>query len=162
MAEVSGCCSMEADHKDIINIHQPARDPPSLIPWDSVHEVSDVELKENQDQWKNSDEFECGQLELILSGSEEEIKPKNKKGKRKEDANVVHTSATPTPSMLHPLSQVDMAHQVPGRLAPKELMFCPFSAVSKYPYKYMRRENSEAVSQAYFANGQFRARGWTL
>lgn len=133
-----------------------------MIPWDDVHETSDITLKENQNQWRNSDGFECGQLELILSDSEDEISPpvpKDKKGKQKENGNIVHTPATTTSSMVQPLN---MTHQVLGRLAPKELMFCPFPAVSKYPYKYMKRENSEAVSKAYFANGQFRARGWNL
>lgn len=49
-----------------------------------------------------------------------------------------------------------------GQLAPRDQLFCPYPAVVKFPYKYVRGADSDRVSKAYFAEGKFRARGWTL
>lgn len=87
--------------------------------------------------------------------------PKEKKGKQKENVKLGPARATTSTSMQLP-SHDNMTRHVLGRLAPKHQMFCPMNAVSKYPYKYMKKVDSEAVSQTYFVNGQFRARGWTL
>ncbi|KAL8847317.1 MAG: hypothetical protein Q9221_007633 [Calogaya cf. arnoldii] len=48
-----------------------------------------------------------------------------------------------------------------GQEAPKESKFCPLAAVNKWPYKF-HHQDSEAISQAFFAAGKFRTRGWTL
>lgn len=49
-----------------------------------------------------------------------------------------------------------------GEQAPRDLQFCPLSAVAKFPYKFIKKTDSEKVSKAYFAEGKFQARGWTL
>ena len=49
-----------------------------------------------------------------------------------------------------------------GELASREYEFCPVQAVAKYPYRYLNKADSEVVSNAFFAAGQFRARGWNL
>ena len=101
---------------------------------------------------------------MILSDSDDMIgppAPKEKKGRQKENVKLGPTRATASTSMQLP-SNDNMTHHILGRLASKHQMFCPLNAVSKYPYKYMKKADSEAVSQAYFVNGRFRARGWTL
>ncbi|KAL8881635.1 MAG: hypothetical protein Q9192_007756 [Flavoplaca navasiana] len=49
-----------------------------------------------------------------------------------------------------------------GQEAPKESKFCPLAAVTKWPYKFFHHLDSETISQAFFAAGKFRMRGWTL
>lgn len=49
-----------------------------------------------------------------------------------------------------------------GQEAPKESKFCPLAAVNKWPYKFFHHLDSETISQAFFAAGKFRMRGWTL
>ncbi|KAI4124777.1 MAG: hypothetical protein LQ338_004636 [Usnochroma carphineum] len=49
-----------------------------------------------------------------------------------------------------------------GQEAPKDWKFCPLGAVSKWPYKFFQRIDSETISQNFFAAGRFRTRGWTL
>jgi len=49
-----------------------------------------------------------------------------------------------------------------GQLASTEQKFCPFAAVTKFPYRHLHGDESEEVSQQYFANGKFRARGFTM
>lgn len=49
-----------------------------------------------------------------------------------------------------------------GEQASRDLKFCPLSAVAKFPYIFMKGADSENVSKAYFAEGKFQARGWTL
>ncbi|KAL8706921.1 MAG: hypothetical protein Q9201_000081 [Fulgogasparrea decipioides] len=43
-----------------------------------------------------------------------------------------------------------------------EREFCPLGAVNKWPYKFLQQPDSETISKAFFAAGQFRSRGWTL
>ncbi|KAL8892872.1 MAG: hypothetical protein Q9215_000236, partial [Flavoplaca cf. flavocitrina] len=49
-----------------------------------------------------------------------------------------------------------------GQEAPKESKFCPLAAVTKWPYRSFHHLDSETISQAFFAAGKFRMRGWTL
>lgn len=101
---------------------------------------------------------------MILSESDEGIElPTHQvqNNNRKENTKPIQEADTFMHS-LQALSQDDLRHQVLGRLAPIDQLFCPYSAVSKYPYKYMKGIASEEVSQAFFANGQFKARGWTV
>ncbi|KAK6000454.1 hypothetical protein QM012_003700 [Aureobasidium pullulans] len=46
--------------------------------------------------------------------------------------------------------------------APLGMQFVPINAVSKFPYKYMKRSQSEAVSVQFFAGGKFWERDWDL
>ncbi|CAD0108531.1 unnamed protein product [Aureobasidium uvarum] len=46
--------------------------------------------------------------------------------------------------------------------APMGMQFVPISAVSKFPYKYMKRSQSEPVSVQFFAGGKFWDRDWDL
>ncbi len=55
-----------------------------------------------------------------------------------------------------------MSEMKVGQLAGEQERFCPFAAVNKYPYKYLRGDDSEKVAQKYFAFGEFRNRGWTV
>ena len=59
-------------------------------------------------------------------------------------------------------TKMDENAAVPGTLARREYDFCPYGAVSKYPYKYLNYKWAELVSQAFFAYGQLQARGWTM
>lgn len=101
---------------------------------------------------------------MIISDSDEVIEPavpKERKPKGKENLAVIDPFMNP-PNPLAPFSFINMLDRVLGRLAPKEQLFCPFAAVSKYPYRYVQGHDSEAVSKAYFAGGKFKARGWSL
>jgi len=49
-----------------------------------------------------------------------------------------------------------------GQLASPKERFCPFAAVTKWPYRHLHGDASELVSDRYFANGKFRAQGWTM
>ncbi|KAG9648038.1 hypothetical protein KCU71_g7697, partial [Aureobasidium melanogenum] len=46
--------------------------------------------------------------------------------------------------------------------APMGMQFVPINAVSKFPYKYMKRSQSEPVSIQFFAGGKFWERDWDL
>lgn len=46
--------------------------------------------------------------------------------------------------------------------APMGMQFVPINAISKFPYKYMRRSQSEPVSVQFFAGGKFWDRDWEL
>ncbi|KAH0340514.1 hypothetical protein KCU81_g6748, partial [Aureobasidium melanogenum] len=46
--------------------------------------------------------------------------------------------------------------------APTGMQFVPINAVSKFPYKYMKRSQSEPVSIQFFAGGKFWGRDWDL
>lgn len=46
--------------------------------------------------------------------------------------------------------------------APMDMQFVPINAVSKFPYKYMKRSQSEHVSLQFFAGGKFWEREWDL
>lgn len=46
--------------------------------------------------------------------------------------------------------------------APMGMQFVPINAVSKFPYKYMKRSQSESVSIQFFAGGKFWERDWDL
>ncbi|KAL8995335.1 MAG: hypothetical protein Q9169_004910 [Polycauliona sp. 2 TL-2023] len=56
----------------------------------------------------------------------------------------------------------DQAVPYIGQEAAKESKFCPLAAVNKWPYKFFHHLDSETISQAFFAGGKFRTRGWTL
>lgn len=49
-----------------------------------------------------------------------------------------------------------------GQLANPKVTFCPFAAVTKWPYRHLYGEESDLVSEKYFAHGKFRSRGWTM
>ena len=49
-----------------------------------------------------------------------------------------------------------------GELTEVGQNFCPYAAVARFPYKYIDKAHLQPVSEVYFADGQFRARGWTL
>ncbi|KAL9640578.1 MAG: hypothetical protein Q9164_000185 [Protoblastenia rupestris] len=55
-----------------------------------------------------------------------------------------------------------MGHRKVGQLASHQERFCPYAAVIKYPYRHLRGEVSQVVSDNFFANGAFRERGWSL
>ncbi|KAG9720110.1 hypothetical protein KCU73_g14621, partial [Aureobasidium melanogenum] len=44
--------------------------------------------------------------------------------------------------------------------APTGMQFVPINAVSKFPYKYMKKSQSEPVSIQFFAGGKFWDRDW--
>jgi hypothetical protein len=46
--------------------------------------------------------------------------------------------------------------------APMDMQFVPINAVSKFPYKHMKRSQSEPVSLQFFAGGRFWEREWDL
>ena len=46
--------------------------------------------------------------------------------------------------------------------SPMGMEFVPINAVSKFPYKYMKRSQSEPVSLQFFAGGKFWNREWDL
>ncbi|CAD0088248.1 unnamed protein product [Aureobasidium mustum] len=46
--------------------------------------------------------------------------------------------------------------------APMGMQFVPINAVSKFPYKYMKKSQSEPVSIQFFAGGKFWERDWDL
>ncbi|KAF1344164.1 hypothetical protein BDV97DRAFT_403110 [Delphinella strobiligena] len=49
-----------------------------------------------------------------------------------------------------------------GEVAPEGMSFCPILAVAKFPYKYISKRFSEAVSDKFFNKGQFWNREWDL
>ncbi|KAL8974519.1 MAG: hypothetical protein Q9197_001252 [Variospora fuerteventurae] len=49
-----------------------------------------------------------------------------------------------------------------GQEALKDAKFCPLAAVKRFPYKFFHHVDSEKMSKAFFADGKFRMRGWTL
>ncbi|KAL8796896.1 MAG: hypothetical protein Q9195_000979 [Heterodermia aff. obscurata] len=83
---------------------------------------------------------------------------RNKRGKG-ENKNQILSKITDDPQ--HPTDMEDNIANL-GVLANVGHDFCPYAAVAKLPYKYIDKANLQPVSDAYFAGGQFRARGWTL
>ncbi len=60
-------------------------------------------------------------------------------------------------------SSFDTAKMHVGQLASSRDRFCPIGAVTKWPYRHLHnKEESEKVSIKFFADGQFRSRGWTM
>ena len=49
-----------------------------------------------------------------------------------------------------------------GQLASDSERFCPLAAVNKWPYRHLHGDASQKVSDAFFAAGAFRIRGWTV
>ena len=49
-----------------------------------------------------------------------------------------------------------------GQLASSKDRFCPYAAVTKWPYRHLLGASSTVVSDEYFAHGKFRAYGWTM
>ncbi|KAL6713438.1 hypothetical protein ACLMJK_008903 [Lecanora helva] len=49
-----------------------------------------------------------------------------------------------------------------GQLASPKDRFCPYAAVTKWPYRHLYGESSTLVSDEYFAHGKFRSHGWTI
>ena len=49
-----------------------------------------------------------------------------------------------------------------GQLASFGDRFCPYAAVTKYPYRHLYGDSSALVSDEYFAHGKFRDYGWTM
>ncbi|OAX84461.1 hypothetical protein ACJ72_01161 [Emergomyces africanus] len=41
-------------------------------------------------------------------------------------------------------------------------LFCPIVAVSRFPYKYVRHDDGERISQRFFSEGKFWKRSWDL
>ena len=100
-------------------------------------------------------------LELMIpeSGDKRSSSRRQQKKKAKAVVPVIPTTTLKIPS----LSSTMMSHSMwYGELAPREYEFCPVQAVIKYPYRYLNKADSEAVSNAFYAAGQFRARGWSL
>lgn len=55
-----------------------------------------------------------------------------------------------------------MAQLHVGQLASFGVGFCPYAAVTKWPYRYLHGQVSQDVSEAFFAHGAFRERGWSM
>jgi len=55
-----------------------------------------------------------------------------------------------------------MENMKTGQLAGPNERFCPYAAVNKWPYRHLYGDESEKVSQKFFAAGEFRSRGWTM
>ena len=87
-------------------------------------------------------------------------KQQTKEGVAKR-GHAVESSATIDAKVPLPMKMYENA-PVHGALARPEHDFCPYSAVAKYPYKYLNYKWAEMVSQAFFAGGQLQARGWTM
>lgn len=49
-----------------------------------------------------------------------------------------------------------------GEVASEGMSFCPILAVAKFPYKYISKRFSDAVSDKFFNKGQFWNRKWDL
>lgn len=49
-----------------------------------------------------------------------------------------------------------------GHLSPAGQSFCPILAVSKFPYRYIPKKDSESVAAKFFNVGQFWLRKWDL
>ena len=84
---------------------------------------------------------------------------KNRDTSMKEDTQTNPSPVLPTSSSTSVPSVNGLNF---GHMSSPNQTFCPVSAVSKFPYKYMRKNDSEQVSQEYFAGGRFWARTWNL
>jgi hypothetical protein len=49
-----------------------------------------------------------------------------------------------------------------GQLAPADQVFCPIQPLSKFPYKFLAKEDSENVADKFFNAGKFWTRVWEL
>lgn len=49
-----------------------------------------------------------------------------------------------------------------GDLANLSIPFCPIMAISKYPYRFVSKHESENVAQAFFTEGKFWERLWDM
>ncbi len=54
------------------------------------------------------------------------------------------------------------AGQELGQISPPGWSFCPIVAVSKYPYRYLSKPDSETVANRFFNEGKFWEREWEL
>lgn len=106
-------------------------------------------------------DWEGEDLEIILSESDDQLRPPPPSKRRKRKKTEPSTQHSRPDSIPFPLS-VTMSDKVLGQMAPRQQLFCLFQAVSKYPYRYVKRSESDAVSKTYFAGGKLRARGWSM
>lgn len=154
----------------MINIQQrqqPASPPAAAIVSRTTPEHEQVALLNRSDYSVNPD------LEIVLPDSEDEqqarqtpgrSRRKSRKGKKRKNPEEADGNP-PSPALpSYPLTPfpVNMSSKTLGEFASRAQLFCPLHAVTKFPYKYLRGADSETVSKAYFADGKFRARGWTL
>ncbi len=97
-------------------------------------------------------------LEPIIPESDDERSAPRRQ--RKKSKPVLPT----TSSKIASLASATMSNPKMrlGELAAREYEFCPLQAVTKYPYRYLNKADSEAVSNLFFAAGRFQARGWSL
>ncbi len=88
--------------------------------------------------------------------------PSPSKASKSKQQKPVKQMNTMPPSSQSRFQTFKMSSNAIGQVAPREQRFSPLFAVMKYPYRYLKGETSERVSRAYFAEGKFHARGWTL
>ena len=97
-------------------------------------------------------------LEPVIPESDDEFDYRRQRKKKSKPA--IPTTPPRIPSLAFAIMSNPTMRL--GELAAREYEYCPLQAVTKYPYRYLNKGDSDAVSTAFFAAGQFRARGWSL
>ena len=77
------------------------------------------------------------------------------------DADGIADGAVDSSGQPKPTHVPDLAMK-PGQLSSSKDLFCPIVAVSKFPYKYLPRSESERVADRFFNAGRFWSRRWDL
>lgn len=117
------------------------------------------------------DPFQGEDIEPILYHPNEENAPSHGsttasgKRKRNKKANAVSSATLTIPTKVE---QAAVHDTDPGRglevgtLASLDENFCPVLAVSKYPYRFVAKELSEVLADAFFNGGKFWERPWDV
>ncbi len=51
-----------------------------------------------------------------------------------------------------------------GQLAPEDQIFCPYTAVAKYPFRYFNGDNDDKkhIAERFWDGGQLKDHGWNM
>ena len=105
-------------------------------------------------------------FEPLVQPSDREDKTPNEEKEQEEKPIRAATDfrADKEASIVSTITNNDPSERQVGELSKITDTFCPITAVSKFPYKYMQSSPvaSEEVSRKYFAAGEFWTRHWTM
>jgi hypothetical protein len=103
--------------------------------------------------------------EEVQSGKDDKgLKSKTKLEETIEDlyrSNVQETDECNT-SRQTPETRDSSTHSQEEPPTPLDGFFCPLMAMSRYPYKFVRKELSQTVASEFFDGGKFWQRVWDL
>ena len=68
----------------------------------------------------------------------------------------------PPPSVQHPRMSTSTPIPGDGKVAPLGLNFCPLIPITKFPYKFVKREFMQEIASAFFDEGKIWSREWEV